>query len=29
VKGRTTGTTQVSVKGKACAPKIAFEWGSE
>lgn len=29
VKGRTTGTTQVSVKGKTCAPKIAFEWGSE
>lgn len=29
VKGRTMGTTQVSVKGKSCAPSLAFEWGSE
>jgi len=29
VKGRTMGTTQVTVKGKSCAPALAFEWGSE
>lgn len=29
VKGRTMGTTQVSVKGRACAPALSFEWGSE
>jgi hypothetical protein len=29
VQGRTTGTTQVTVKGKSCAPALAFEWGSE
>jgi hypothetical protein len=29
VKGRTMGTTQASVKGKSCAPSLAFEWGSE
>ena len=29
VKGRTMGTTQVTVKGKRCAPVLAFEWGSE
>jgi hypothetical protein len=29
VKGRTTGTMQVSVKSKGCAPALAFEWGSE
>jgi hypothetical protein len=29
VKGRTMGTTQVTVKGKSCAPALSFEWGSE
>lgn len=29
VQGRTLGTTQVTVKGKSCAPALAFEWGSE
>jgi hypothetical protein len=29
IKGRTMGTTQASVKGKSCAPSLAFEWGSE
>jgi len=29
VKGSTMGTTQVSVKGRACAPALSFEWGSE
>ncbi|HEY2392803.1 MAG TPA: hypothetical protein VGK22_16630 [Candidatus Angelobacter sp.] len=29
VQGRTMGTTQVTVKGKSCAPALAFEWGSE
>jgi hypothetical protein len=29
VKGRTTGTTEVSVKGKSCAPRLSFEWGSQ
>lgn len=29
VKGRTMGTTQIMVKGKSCAPKLSFEWGSE
>ena len=29
VKGRTMGTTQVSVRGKSCAPALSFEWGSE
>jgi hypothetical protein len=29
VKGRTTGTTEVSVKGKSCAPRLSFEWGAE
>ena len=29
VKGRTVGTTQVTVKGKTCAPALSFEWGSE
>jgi hypothetical protein len=29
VKGRTMGTMQASVKGKSCAPSLAFEWGSE
>jgi hypothetical protein len=29
VKGRTMGTTQVTVKGKSCAPTLSFEWGSE
>jgi len=29
VKGRTMGTTQVVVRGKSCAPTLAFEWGSE
>ena len=29
VKGRMMGTMQVSVKGKSCAPALAFEWGSE
>jgi hypothetical protein len=29
VKGRTMGTTQVTVKGKTCSPALAFEWGSE
>jgi hypothetical protein len=26
---KTMGTTQVKVKGKSCAPALAFEWGSE
>ena len=29
IKGRTMGTTQVTVKGKSCAPALSFEWGSE
>ncbi|HEX4603413.1 MAG TPA: hypothetical protein VH724_05415 [Candidatus Angelobacter sp.] len=29
IKGRTMGTTQVTVRGKTCAPALAFEWGSE
>jgi hypothetical protein len=29
VKGRTMGTTQVTVKSKSCSPALAFEWGSE
>jgi hypothetical protein len=29
VKGRTMGTTQVTVKSKNCAPALSFEWGSE
>jgi hypothetical protein len=29
VKGRTMGTTQVTVKGRSCAPTLSFEWGSE
>ncbi len=29
VQGRTMGTTQVTVKGKSCAPALSFEWGSE
>jgi hypothetical protein len=29
VKGRTMGTTQVTVKSKSCAPTLSFEWGSE
>jgi hypothetical protein len=29
VKGRTMGTTEVTVKGKSCAPALSFEWGSE
>jgi hypothetical protein len=29
VKGRTLGTTQVTVKSKSCAPALSFEWGSE
>jgi hypothetical protein len=29
VQGHTTGTTQVTVKGKGCAPALSFEWGSE
>jgi hypothetical protein len=29
VKGRTLGTTQAAVRGKSCAPTLAFEWGSE
>lgn len=29
VKGRTMGTTEVSVRGKSCAPRLSFEWGSE
>jgi hypothetical protein len=29
VKGRTMGTTQVTAKGKSCAPTLSFEWGSE
>ena len=29
VKGRTMGTTEVTVRGKSCAPTLAFEWGSE
>jgi hypothetical protein len=29
IKGRTMGTTEVTVKGKSCAPALSFEWGSE
>jgi hypothetical protein len=29
VKGRTMGTTQITVKSKSCSPTLAFEWGSE
>jgi hypothetical protein len=29
VQGRTMGTTEVTVKGKSCAPTLSFEWGSE
>ena len=29
VQGRIMGTTQVTVKGKSCAPALSFEWGSE
>ena len=29
VKARTMGTTEVAVRGKSCAPTLAFEWGSE
>ncbi len=29
IKGRTMGTTEVQVRGKSCAPTLAFEWGSE
>jgi len=29
VAGKTLGTTQVTVKGKSCAPSLSFEWGSE
>lgn len=29
VQGRTMGTTQVTVKGRSCAPALSFEWGSE
>lgn len=29
VKGRTMGTTQVTVKSKSCSPALSFEWGSE
>jgi hypothetical protein len=29
VKGKTLGTEQVTVRGKSCAPNLAFEWGSE
>lgn len=27
VKGHTTGTLEVSVKGRTCSPKISFNWG--
>lgn len=27
VKGRTSGTIDVSARGKSCAPKLAFNWG--
>ena len=29
VQGRTMGTTQVTAKGKGCAPALSFEWGSD
>ena len=29
VKGRMMGTMEVTVRGKSCAPMLAFEWGSE
>jgi hypothetical protein len=28
VKGRTTGVSDITVKAKACAPKISFNWGA-
>ncbi len=28
VKGRTTGVSDVTVKAKACSPKISFNWGA-
>ena len=27
VKGRTSGTANVTVTGKACAPTVSFDWG--
>ncbi len=27
VKGHTSGTVEVSARGKSCAPKISFNWG--
>jgi len=29
VKSRTMGTTEVTVRGKNCAPTLSFEWGSQ
>lgn len=29
VRSRTMGTTEVSVRGQSCAPKLSFEWGSQ
>jgi hypothetical protein len=29
VKARTMGTTEVSVRGKTCSPRLSFGWGSE
>jgi len=29
VKGRTMGTTEVTARGKRCAPTLSFEWGSQ
>lgn len=29
VRGRTTGTTEIRVRGQNCAPTLSFEWGSD
>lgn len=29
VKGRTSGTTEVSATGHGCAPHLSFEWGKQ
>ena len=29
VKGRTSGTIEVSATGKSCAPHLSFEWGKQ